>query len=85
MIKPQNIVEDVLIASGLTISLMDIQQILSIILLVFNVVWILVKCGVKIYDHMKEKNVHAVVDDIEQTKNELEKISNDVKDSKDKQ
>lgn len=85
MIKPQNIIEDVLIASGLTISLMDVQQILSVILLVFNVIWILVKCGVKVYEHIKEKNIHAVVDDIEQTKDELEKLSNDVKDSKDKQ
>lgn len=85
MMKPQNIIEDVLIASGLTISLMDIQQILSIILLVFNVIWILIKCGVKVYEHIKEKNIHAVVDDIEQTKDELEKLSNDVKDSKDKQ
>lgn len=83
--KTQNIIEDVLIATGLTISLVDIQQILSIILLVFNVVWILVKCGVRIYEHIKNKNVHGVVDELEQTKNELEKLSDDVKDSKDKQ
>ena len=83
--KTQNIIEDVLIATGLTISLVDIQQILSIILLVFNVVWILVKCGVRIYEHIKNKNVHAVVDELEQTKNELEELSKDVKDSNDKQ
>ena len=83
--KTQNIIEDVLIATGLTISLVDIQQILSIILLVFNVVWILVKCGVRIYEHIKNKKVHAVVDELEQTKNELEELSKDVKDSNDKQ
>lgn len=85
MIKAQNIIEDVLIATGVTISLLDIQQILSIILLVFNVVWILVKFGVKIYEHIKQKNINAVVDDIKETKDELEQLSNNVKDSKDKQ
>ena len=85
MIKAQNIIEDVLIGTGITISLLDIQQILSIILLVFNVLWILVKFGVKIYEHIKNKNVDGVVQTIEETKNELEQLSDDVKDSKDKQ
>lgn len=83
--KTQNIIEDVLIGTGITISLLDIQQILSIILLVFNVLWILVKFGVKIYEHIKNKNVDGVVQTIEETKNELEQLSDDVKDSKDKQ
>ena len=85
MIKAQNIIEDVSIGTGITISLLDIQQILSIILLVFNVLWILVKFGVKIYEHIKNKNVDGVVQTIEETKNELEQLSDDVKDSKDKQ
>ena len=73
--KIQNMIEDVLIASGIAVSLADIQQVLSIILLVFNVAWILVKFGIKIYQHIKERNVQAIADDIKETHDELEQFT----------
>ena len=80
-VKVQTVIEDVLIATGVTISLLDIQQILSIILLMFNVCWILVKFGLKIYEHIKNKNVKAIADDIKETTDELEDLNGKIKDS----
>lgn len=82
--KPYNVIEDVLIACGVTISLLDIQQILSIILLVFNVVWILVKFGLRVYEHIKNKNVQAIANDIKDAKDELETLKDSIDDSQDK-
>ena len=82
--KPQSLIEDVLIACGISVSLMDIQQILSIILLVFNVLWILWKFGVRVYNHIKNKHYQEIGNDIEDAKNELETLTGD-KDSVDKQ
>ena len=73
--KVQTIIEDSLIACGITVSLVDIHQVLSIILLVFNVLWILWKFGYRVYTHIKEKKYVEIGDDIKDTKDELEKLS----------
>ena len=72
--KIQSLIEDVLITAGITVSLIDIQQILSILLLVFNVIWILVKAGVRIYEHIKEKNIKAIENDVKDAKDEIEEL-----------
>lgn len=84
-----NVIEDVLIGMGITVSLIDIQQILSIILLVLNVSMILVKVGFKIYQHAKEKKYDEIDDDIqegitgiEQIKEQTEKHDGDSKEGK---
>lgn len=82
--KIQNVIEDVLIATGITISLVDIQQILSIILLVFNVMWILVKFGLKIYEHIKNKNYTKIADDVKDAKDELEDLKDKIDSESDK-
>lgn len=81
--KTQSLIEDVLIGVGITVSLIDIQQVLSIILLVFNVLWILWKFGYKVYTHIKQKDYAQIGDDIEDVKDELEHLTN--KDSKGEQ
>ena len=78
--KIQSIIEDVLIGGGIAVSLVDIQQVLSIILLVFNVIWLLVKCGIKVYEHIKSKQYKEVADDIKETIDGLEQFTD--KDSK---
>ena len=72
--KVQNIIEDVLIGCGITISLIDIQQVLSIILLVFNVCWILWKFGYRIYTHFKNKQFEQIESDIKDAKDEVEQL-----------
>lgn len=74
--KIQSIIEDVLIGGGIAVSLVDIQQVLSIILLCFNVAWLLVKFGIKVYEHIKNKQFKEVADDIKETADELEKFTN---------
>lgn len=47
------VVEDLAISSGIGISLVDIQSILSIILLTFNVLWLIFKVIMKIVRYYK--------------------------------
>lgn len=84
-----NVIEDVLIGMGITVSLIDIQQILSIVLIVLNVCMILVKVGLKIYEHVKTKKYDQIDDDlkegiegIEQIQQKTEKHDDDSKESK---
>ena len=83
MVKPIEIIEDVLIATGITISLSDIHQILSIIILVVDVVWILFKCGLKIYQKIKEKKYSEIAEDIKTASEELKELDNQINESKD--
>lgn len=82
MKSPTNIVEDVLIGFGITVSLIDIQQVLSIILLVLNVGWLLVKLVLKIVEHVKKKQYDQIDDDIKETIDGIEEIKNHDDDSK---
>lgn len=82
MNKITEIVDYVLIGTGVTISLSDIHQILSIIILVFNVLWILTKCVIKIYQKIKEKRYEEIAEDIKSTADELQELDNSIKDKK---
>ena len=64
---------------------MDIQQLLSIILLIFNVLWLLTKFGIKVYEHIQNKQYKEIVEDIKETKDELEDLSQKVDSDKSKQ
>lgn len=82
MKSPTNIIEDVLIGFGITVSLIDIQQVLSIILLVLNVGWLLTKLVLKIVEHVKKKQYDQIDDDIKETIDGIEEIKNHDDDSK---
>ena len=69
-----NVIEDVLIGMGITVSLIDIQQILSIVLIVLNVCMILVKVGLKIYEHVKTRKYDQIDDDLKEGIDGIEKI-----------
>lgn len=71
----KEMVEDVAIAMGLYVSIIDIQQILSIVLLVFNIIWICVKAGINIRKHIKEKKYDEIDDDIKDAIDEIEDLS----------
>lgn len=84
--KVTEIIEDVAIATGLAVSLSDIHQILSIIILVFNVCWILWKVGYRIYEHVKNKRLDKIEDELKDGIDKLEeldqKIPHDSKEDK---
>lgn len=73
-----NVLEDCLIASGITISLIDIQTILGILVLSFQVVLILIKTGKRIYNAIKNKNIGEIESAINDGKEQLEDLSNHV-------
>ena len=74
--------EDVSIVFGVTIGLSQIQTILGIIILVFQIILILYKCGLKIYKRIKNKDAKGIETDLKETIDELEKLSDKDKDGK---
>ena len=72
--KQLNIIEDVLIVAGVSISLIDIQTILCIILLSVQVALILFKGGKRIYDAVKKKDTKEIENALEETKDALENL-----------
>ena len=67
--RTSEVVEDVIITSGIGISLVDIQNILSVILLCFNILWIIAKVCIKLVKYYRD----GVLDD-----KEAKDIQNDI-------
>ena len=71
MKKYTNIFENVLISLGISVSLVDIQNVLSIVLLVFELLWVAAKILIKLKSYLKdgvldEKEKSDLKEDIEQ-------------------
>ena len=75
MMNKSDAVEDLVIASGIGVSLVDIQTVMSIILLSFNIIWLCAKFGLKLYRYLKDGKLD---------KKELDDLINDANDIKDK-
>ena len=69
-----NVLDDVLIIGGVTISLSMIQTILGIVILSAQVVLIIIKGILKIRSAIKNKNTKEIEDAINETKGELENL-----------
>ena len=69
-----NVLDDVLIIGGVTISLSMIQTILGIVILSAQVVLIITKGVLKIRSAIKNKNAKEIEDAINETKGELENL-----------
>ena len=72
--KHVNVLEDVLIAGGIGVSLPMIETILGIIILSVQVILILWKLGTKIYQAIKKKKYDEVEDALNEAKGELENL-----------
>lgn len=72
--KHLNVLEDVLIAGGISVSLPMIETILGIIILSVQVLLILFKCGKRIYDAIKNKKPKEIEDALNDAKGELENL-----------
>ena len=77
--KHINVLEDVLIAGGVAISLPMIESILGIIILSVQVCLILWKAGKKIYEAIKKKKYDEIENTLKETQDQLE----DLKDKQD--
>lgn len=71
-----------LICTGTTISLMDIQTILSIVLLTFNVLWLLIKFIVKIKEKLSDGKLTP--EEIKDLDNDFQNIKDTLKNGGDK-
>ena len=77
-----NVIEDVSIGLGVTIGIAQIETILGIIVLVFQIILIIYKCIMKIVEHVKSKNLKEIENDLQETIDDLEKLSDKTKDGK---
>ena len=71
MMNKTDAVEDMLILSGIGVSLVDIQTIMSIVLLTFNILWLILKFTLKLFRYLRDGKL---------TDEELDDLTNDVKD-----
>lgn len=79
-VKPVSNVADAVVIGGCTLfSLADIENTLSIVILVINIVYILVKGGFSIYQKMKDKKYSEVVNQLKETEEELKIFRDTIK------
>lgn len=72
--KHINVLEDVLIVGGVTISLSMIQTILGIIILSAQVVLIITKAVIKIYQLVKKKKYDEIENALDDAKDQLDDL-----------
>ena len=75
--KHINVLEDALIVGGITISLAQIQTILGIVIMSFQIVLILVKASTKIYQSIKNKKIDDIGHIVDETREQIDKLSSD--------
>lgn len=68
---------------GILFGVQNIQETLGIIILVLNIVSILFKFGLSIYNKIKNKQIDKIGDDINGAIEELEKIKEDINNGED--
>lgn len=73
MINKTDIVDGSLILTGLGISLVDLQNILSIIILIIDLLWILMKFIVKFFKYIGDGKLTD--DEIEDLENDLKNVT----------
>ena len=74
MFDKTDLIDGGLICTGLGISLVDIQNILSIIILVIDILWILLKFTIKFFRYIKDGKLTD--EELQDLENELNKIVN---------
>ncbi len=76
-ITPTDAVDGGLMLFGLTISLQDIQSILSIIIIVIDILWLLGKFVIKFFRYIKDGRLDdEELADLENDMNNIKKIKN---------
>lgn len=76
-------IENGLIALASLFGLANMESILGIIILAFQLVIILYKFGVKIYNKIKKKEYDSLLEDIEQATSELKQLQDEIRSTQD--
>jgi hypothetical protein len=71
-----NSLENISILAGISISLPQIETVLGIVILSIQLVLIIAKFTIKIIDKVKNKDYNGIVKDVEDTQDEINKITN---------
>lgn len=69
-----NIAETGLNAIGVLIGVSDIENVLNLLLLIVSIIAILWRAGYAIYQHIRDKRLDKVGDEIEQAKDDIENL-----------
>lgn len=76
MMNKVDAVEDMVILSGIGVSLVDIQTVMSIVLLTFNILWLVMKFTLKLFRYLRDgKLTDEELDDLT---NDAEEIDNKI-------
>ena len=61
---------------GLSIGVNEIESWLGITLVVINILAILIRSGIKIYDHLKHGRVDDAIGEVEKARDDINKLDN---------
>lgn len=78
--KTLNAIENVLIVGGVALSIENIETLLGVILLAFQIILILWKLGLRIYEHIKNGKYNDVTEDIQKGIEDVTQLQNGLKD-----
>ena len=79
MFNKVDVVDGCLMLTGLTVSLQDIQATLSIIIIVIDTLWLLLKFLIKFFRYIKDGRLtDEEIDDLLKTKEEIDHVRDEV-------
>lgn len=56
---------------GIAVGISDIESWLGIALIIVNLIAILIRSGIKVYDHIKHNRINEACDEIDKAKDEI--------------
>lgn len=62
-----NIVDSVLITIGTLFGITEIESLMGVIVLCVQILWICIKCGIKVVEHIKNKDTKKAITEIDET------------------
>ena len=76
MMNKVDAVEDMVILSGIGVSLVDIQTVMSIVLLTFNILWLIMKFTLKLFRYLRDGKLSD--EELDDLTNDAEEIDNKI-------
>lgn len=79
------VAEDTMIIFGVTYSVSNIQTILGIVMLVIQIILILVKTGIAVYNKIKNKDYKGAITDVGNASSQIQTLVDKTKEDANKQ
>lgn len=68
-------IESILNILGLAIGVNEIESWLGVALLVINILAILIRSGIKVYDHLRHGRVDDAIDEVEKARDDINRLN----------